>query len=248
MRIILIDDEPKSRNLLQELIRETYPDVEIVGSAANGKEGIQKIRALQPDVIFLDINMPGMSGFEMLQALQPVHFEIVFITAYNQFAIKAFRYHAFDYLLKPVDFDEFSICMERLKEKKRSLDFQERIESLFRQLQQPKLLPDRITIHAMDGITVLPISEIIYLEAAGAYTLFYCANQDKIVSSINLKEYEDLLSERGFYRAHNSYLVNVHHVKKMIRENGGSIVMSNGEKVLLSKRKKEGFLKLLENR
>lgn len=248
MRTIIIDDEPKSRNLLQTLIQREFPGIEIVGMAANGKEGIQKIKQQNPDVLFLDIHMPGMNGFEMLQTLQPVTFDTVFITAYDQFAIKAFRYHAFDYLLKPIDVEDFSLCIERLKEKKRSLAIQERLTSLINLWKQPNQIPDRITIHAMDGITVIPVSEIIYMEAAGAYTLFYRTGQDKIVSSVNLKEYEELLNDRGFFRVHNSYLINMLHVKKLTKEDGGSIIMSNGNKVLLSKRKKEEFLKLLENK
>lgn len=248
MRVIIVDDEPKSRNLLLELMKKEFSDIEIVGMAASGKEGMQQIRQQKPDVVFLDINMPGMNGFEMLQALQPVNFDTVFITAYDQFAIKAFRYQAFDYLLKPIDVDEFSLCITRLKEKKKTIDFQERLESLINQWQHPAQIPDRITIHAMDGITVIPVSEIIYMEAAGAYTLFYRSGQDKIVSSVNLKEYEELLTDRGFFRSHNSFLVNMLHVRKLIKEDGGSIVMSNGNKVLLSKRKKEGFIKILEHK
>ncbi|MGH2645173.1 MAG: LytR/AlgR family response regulator transcription factor, partial [Chitinophagaceae bacterium] len=225
-----------------------YPDVQIAALASNAKEGIQLIRHHHPDVVFLDINMPGMNGFEMLQELQPVSFDTVFITGYDQFAIKAFKYNAFDYLLKPIDTDELSYCIERLKEKKSQTDFQRRLKSLITNLEQPERIPDRLTIHSIDGITVLLIADIIYIEAAGAYSIFYWKDQDKVISSVNLKGYEELLSEQGFFRVHNSFLINMKQVKKILKEDGGCIIMSNGARILLSKRKREEFLRLLEGR
>lgn len=248
MKAIIIDDEPKGRNLLREMMEREFPDINIVALAANANEGIRMIRQHEPDVIFLDINMPGMNGFEMLQKLQPAKFETVFITAYDQFAIKAFRYHAFDYLLKPIDSEELSLCISRLKENKRITESDARLESLVQQIHHPDLIPDRITVHSMNGITVIPVAGIFYIEAAGAYSIIYSKDQDKIISSVNLKEYEDLLTERGFFRAHNSFLINMAQVKKFLKEDGGSIIMSNGSRVILSKRRREEFLRLLENK
>ncbi|HEX5555049.1 MAG TPA: response regulator [Chitinophagaceae bacterium] len=248
MHAIIVDDELKGRNLLRTLLEKDPSGISIVGIAAGAREGIELIRQHHPDVVFLDIHMPEMNGFEMLQELRPASFDTVFVTAYDQFAIKAFRYHAFDYLLKPIDADELTRCTNRLQEKKTQADFQRRLESLLHQLEQPGHLPDRITIHSMDGITVIPIASILYLEAAGAYTIFYCADQDKIISSINLKEYEDLLSEQGFFRVHHSYLVNMGHVKKFLKEDGGCILITGGSRIQLSKRKREEFLRLLENK
>ena len=248
MQAIIVDDEIKGRNLLRELIEREFPDIKISALASNGQEGIPLIRKDSPDVVFLDINMPGMDGFEMLQALQPVQFETVFITAYDQFAIKAFRYNAFDYLLKPIDKDELAQTIQRLKEKKLKTDLQQRLTTLMNQLKQPDRIPDRLTIHSMDGITVMPIANIIYLEAAGAYTIFYWKDEEKIISSINLKEYEELLSEQGFFRVHNSFMINMAQIKKFLKEDGGCILMSNGARINLSKRKREEFLRLLERK
>ncbi|HEY5462379.1 MAG TPA: LytTR family DNA-binding domain-containing protein [Hanamia sp.] len=222
---IIVDDELKGRNLLNELITSRFPEINIVALAKDADEGIQGILKCKPDVVFLDINMPGKSGFDMLQELQPVHFEIIFITAYDKYAIRAFRYHAFDYLLKPIDPEELSNCIERLKEKQLQLDFRGRLESLMTQIHQPQQVPDRITIHSLDGITVIPISDIIYLEAAGTYTLFYMKNKEKIVSSLNLKEYEDLLNVHHFFRIHNSFLINLAEVKKFIKTDGRFLVL-----------------------
>lgn len=248
MHAIIVDDEPKGRNLLREMMERECPDIKILAVASNAKEGIDLIKHHHPEVVFLDINMPGMNGFEMLQKLQPVPFDTVFITAYDQFAIKAFKYNAFDYLLKPVDADELTHCVERLKEKKLQTDLQQRFQSLIKQMEHPAHVPDRLTIHSMDGITVMPIADIIYLEAAGAYTIFYWKDQEKIISSVHLKEYEELLSEQNFFRVHNSFLINMAHVKKFLKEDGGCIIMSNGGRVILSKRKRDEFLKLLDGK
>lgn len=245
IRAIIIDDEPKGRNLLRELISGKFPEIQILAQAQNADEGILSIAKYMPDVVFLDINMPGKNGFDMLKEIPEIRFEIVFITAYDKYAIRAFRYHAFDYLLKPIDVEELSNCIERLKEKQLHKDLDERLELLMAQLQHPQQLPDRITINSLDGITLLPITEIIYLEAAGTYTIFYLKNRDKIVSSLNLKEYEELLSDHHFFRVHNSFLINLLEVKKFIKSNGGSVMMSNGNQVSVSKRRRDEFLKLL---
>lgn len=246
MKAIIVDDEKGSRNLLFEILSLEYPEIEVVGQAANAQEGIELIRMQEPELVFLDINMPKMDGFGMLEALQPVHFETVFITAYNQFAIKAFKYNAFGYLLKPIDSEELGEVIARLKERKAKGDLHLRLQNLLAQLEQPDKLPPRITIHSMDGITVINIADIMYLEAAGAYTIFYWNQNEKIISSTNLKEYESLLNEHGFCRVHNSFLVNLRQVRKILKENGGYILMANNARILLSKRKREEFLKRLE--
>jgi len=245
MRAIIVDDEPKGLNLLNELISSQSSDIRVVALARDANEGIRQIRHHQPDVVFLDINMPGKNGFEMLQELSPASFDVVFITAYDQYAIKAFKYNAFDYLLKPLDPDELYSCIERLREKRLHIDLQQRLASMLAQIHNPQRLPDRLTIHSMDGITVVPIREIIYLEAAGTYTIFYLKSADKIISSVNLKEYEELLSEHSFFRVHHSFLVNLQEVKKYVRGDGGYAIMSNGSEVSVSKRKKEEFLQHL---
>lgn len=245
MRALIIDDELKGRNLLNELISSRFPEITILGLAKDADEGIQYILKYKPDVVFLDINMPGKSGFDMLQEIKPVFFEIIFITAYDKYAIRAFKYHAFDYLLKPIDAEELSACIERLKEKQLQLDLRNRLESLITQIHRPREVPDRITVNSLDGITVIPVADIIYLEAAGTYTLFYLKNKEKIVSSLNLKEYEDLLADHHFFRIHNSFLINLAEVKKFIKTDGGSVLMSNENEVPVSKRRKDEFLKLL---
>jgi len=245
IRAIIVDDEPKGRNLLKELISDRFPEIHILALAQNADEGIHTITKFRPDVIFLDINMPGKTGFDMLAEIHNINFEIVFITAYDKYAIRAFRYHAFDYLLKPVDAEELTNCIERLKEKRLQMDLSERLGLLISQIHHPQQIPDRITINSLDGITIIPVGDIIYLEAAGTYTLFYLKSSDKIVSSLNLKEYEELLFDHHFCRVHNSFLINLAEVKKFIKADGGSVMMSNGTQVSVSKRRRDELMALL---
>ncbi len=247
MKAIIIDDERKSRSLLEELMRLYFPDITVAALAKNAAEGITRIRQYNPDVVFLDIDMPLKNGFEMLQELGEYTGEVIFVTAYNEYAVKAIRYNAFDYLLKPIEMEELRNCMERLQKKKKNNQLQYRLQSLVEQLQSPAHKPDFLTVHSMEGISVLPIADIMYLEASGSYTLFYCRDQEKIISSSNLKDYEELLAGRQFFRVHNSFLINMRAVRKYIKGDGGCVLMSNGDTVDVSKRRKEDFLKMLDN-
>ncbi|MBC7893600.1 MAG: response regulator [Sphingobacteriaceae bacterium] len=242
---LLIDDELRGRNLLRELLARYCPDVRVLALCENAAEGIAAIRLHQPDFVFLDIKMPTVNGFEMLEQLGEVPFEIVFVTAYNEFAVKAYKYAAFDYLLKPVDPDELVATVERLKAKKQQASLHDRLALLMKTLDEPKKLPSKLTIHGTDGITILTIADILYLEADGPYTVFFLQNRDKLVSSRNLKEYEELLTEHGFFRTHHSFLVNLEHIKKYVRSEG-YVIVSNGAHVDVSKRRKDDFLHRLE--
>ncbi|SDM79895.1 LytR/AlgR family response regulator transcription factor [Siphonobacter aquaeclarae] len=238
---LIIDDEIRGRNLLRELVNRYCPEIELLGMASSALEGIEMIRKYKPNFIFLDIKMPGMTGFEMIEALDDIDFDIVFVTAYNEFAVKAYKYSAFDYLLKPVDPDELKATMHRLQSKRQSQTLSARLNLLMKTLEEPKKLPSKITISAADGITILNIEEIIYLEADGPYTTFFLQDGTKIISSHNLKEYEELLTDHGFFRSHHSFLLNMNHIKKYIKSDG-YVLMSNGRHAEVSKRKKDEFM------
>ncbi len=238
---LIIDDEPKGRNLLNELVKRYCPDVEVLGLAQSATEAIALIRQYNPDFIFLDIQMPEINGFQMIELMGHIDFEIVFVTAYNEFAVKAYKYAAFDYLLKPIDPDELNKTIERLKMKRQQVGLQERLSLLMKTLEEPKKLPSKITVSNSDGISVLNISEIVYMEADGPYTTFFMANNSKLISSHNLKEYEDMLSEHGFFRSHHSFLLNLNHITKYLKSDGYAL-MSNGKHVEVSKRRKDEFV------
>ncbi|MES2518797.1 MAG: LytTR family DNA-binding domain-containing protein [Bacteroidota bacterium] len=244
LKTLIIDDELKGRNLLNELVKRYCPDVEVLGLAESATEAIQLIRLYKPDFIFLDIQMPEINGFQMIEMMGDIDFEIVFVTAYNEFAVKAYKYAAFDYLLKPVDPDELRKTIERLKAKCQQVGLQERLSLLMRTLEEPKKLPSKITVSNSDGISVLNIFDIVYLEADGPYTTFFLMNGTKLVSSHNLKEYEEILSEQGFFRSHHSFLLNMNHVTKYLKSDGYAL-MSNGKHTEVSKRRKDDFVQKL---
>jgi two-component system, LytTR family, response regulator len=246
MKAIIIDDEQKGRNLLKELLARYCPDVKVLALAKNALEGIEQIKLLSPDVIFLDINMPEIDGFGMLERLGMVNFDLIFVTAYHQHAIRAYKFMAFDYLLKPIDPEELIATIERLKAKKNGLSLQDRLQLLMKQMEQPHKSPTRLTIHSTDGITVLNISEIVCLEADGPYTIFHLNAQPKIISSRHLKEYDEMLSPNGFFRCHHSFLVNMNHIKRYVRTDN-YVILSNGFQAEVSKRRKDEFLLKLEN-
>jgi two-component system LytT family response regulator len=242
---VIIDDEKKCVSLLKHLIENNCNDIAVVGEAGTAAQGIAAIQANQPDLVFLDIEMPDKSGFELLTSLPQINFDIIFTTAYNHYAIKAIRFSALDYLLKPVDLDELKNAIARVHKKHNKNEQRENIDLLVSNIKSLKPTFSRITLSTQDGLVILHVDEILYCEASGTYTLFYLKNKEKIIVSKTLKEYEELLKEHYFFRLHNSYLVNLNEVKKYIKGDGGSVIMSNGDEVFVSKRKKEEFLAAL---
>jgi len=242
---IIIDDEKKCISLLRHLLQNHCPEVNIVASADNAADGIAAIEAHQPDLVFLDIEMPGKTGFELLNSLPDIGFDIIFTTAYNHYAIRAIRFSALDYLLKPVDVDELKNAVARLEKNRYRKGRQENIDLLVQNIRSLQPHYSKITLSTQEGLVILHVNEIVYCEASGTYTIFYLKNKEKITVSKTLKEYEELLKAHPFFRLHNSFLVNLNEVKKYIKGDGGSVIMSNGDEVLVSKRRKEEFLQAL---
>lgn len=243
MTALIIDDEQKNRNLLRGMLNLYCPQIQVLGEATDGKEGLLQVRKLNPELVFLDIKMPILDGFEMLDVLGDFTGSIVFVTAYNEFAIKAIRYAAFDYLLKPVDPEELIETIKRLEEKPESSTLRPRLEQISASFQNA-LGRKKISIPSSDGITLVAEADLVFLEASGAYTLFYLQNGEKLLSSKNLKEYEELLDSQSFYRCHHSFLVNLHHIKKYASAEN-YLLMTGNHQVDVSKRKKEDFLRFL---
>jgi len=245
VKTIIIDDEAKGRSVLQELIARYCSGVQVIATAADGAEGIKAIEQYKPDCILLDIKMPNMDGFAMLdEIIDSLTCEIIFVTAHNEYAIKAFKYAAFDYLLKPVDPDDLVKVFERLKKKMHLPHNNKRLHLLKGMIQQPHQTPTKITIASAEGVTVLTIAEIVYMQAEGPYTYFYMLNGDKLIASVNLQKYEELLVAHHFFRTHHSYLVNLNQVKKYNKAEN-NILLANGHRVDVSKRRKDEFLQVL---
>lgn len=245
MRAIIIDDEKHCREGLAILLARYCPAVEVLEQCANAKAAIKVIGQLQPDIIFLDIEMPGMNGFEMLEYCGGYDFGIIFTTAYNEYAIKAIRHSALDYLLKPVNKNELIQAVERAAAVKKTA-VAEKISALLNTLDIKKAT-DRITVSTLEGLIFIDTKEIMYCESNNNYSRFHLANEKKILVSKTLKKVEELLSgNNNFFRIHHSYLVNLNYVQRYIKGEGGELVMNSGDILTVSRNKKASFLDLLE--
>jgi two-component system, LytTR family, response regulator len=241
---IIIDDEAKGRFALQQKLNDYCSAVEIVGQAADGTEGLKLIEKHRPHIVFLDIEMPGMDGFEMLKRLPEKDFHIIFTTAYDHYAIKAIRYAAFDYLLKPVDIEELRQAVGRVQEQLPQSNTTKKLEALQQNLSSKPQL-NKIAIPTLDGLLFFNINDIIHLEAQSNYTTIYFSNHAKLLASRTLKDFEELLPADMFFRPHHSHLINLQYIKRYIKGDGGQIEMSDGSYATVARRKKDEFLKLI---
>ena len=243
LKVVLIDDEISSLNALRQKIVKYCPELEIVSCNDNPQEGMDAIEALQPDLVFLDIEMPVINGFSLLQQLTNKNFEIIFVTAYDHYAVKAIRYSALEYLVKPVEIDELKTAVTRAVEKRKIASPNQQLNLLIDNISKEKI--KRIAIPTSQGLQFIKVDNIIYLEANINYTWFNLLNNEKYLVSKTLKEFEDLLPADTFLRIHNSYIINKNYVDKYIRGEGGEVLLSNGKILEVSKRKKAVFLKAI---
>lgn len=244
MTAIIVDDEKHCREVLELLLHKHCSEVKILGICSSGEEALKLLQLQTPDVLFLDIEMPGMNGFALLEKFQPAAFEIIFTTAYNEYAIKAIKHSALDYLLKPVDKDELVQAIEKVKAHQ-SVKASERISNLIGLLNVKQ--SKRFAVPTLEALVMVDAEEILFCESDSAYCKLFFINQVKpMVISKTLKEVEEVLQGCGFCRIHHSYLVNMKFVQKYIRGEGGEVVMSNGTHLPVSRTRKQDFLSLLE--
>lgn len=241
---IIIDDEARGRLALRQKLTSYCPNVNILAEATDGIEALAVIEKLHPQLIFLDIEMPKMNGFEMLNNIQEKKFQIIFTTAYDQYAIKAIKYAAFDYLLKPVDIEELKTAVSRA-DSSENQQTKKQIELLQQNMQHPKKQLNKLAIPTSEGLLFFDINDIIHLEANSNYTFIHFSGKPKITASKTLKEFEEILPESIFFRTHHSHLINLNYIKKYIKGDGGQIEMQNGTYIDVSRRKKEEFLKAI---
>ena len=244
LKAIIIDDETKSRLALRQKLIDYCSAVTVVAEASNGQEGILLIEYHKPQVIFLDIEMPRMNGFDMLQELREKDFHIIFTTAYDQYAIKAIKFAAFDYLLKPIDIEELKNAVAKI-DAKENRDTKKQVELLQQNMNHPKKQLHKLAIPTLEGLFFYDINDVVHLEANSNYTNIYFANKTKILASKTLKDFEELLPTDIFFRTHNSYLINLNYIKRYIKGDGGQIELQNGIYVDVARRKKEEFLKAM---
>ncbi|HPF04073.1 MAG TPA: LytTR family DNA-binding domain-containing protein [Bacteroidales bacterium] len=242
LKALIVDDEPNAVDFINSVIGEYCPGLEVVGKAHNMTEGIKRIRELKPDLVFLDVEMPNGTGFDLLSHFPDKEFDVIFITAFNHYAIKAIKFSAVDYILKPLNITEFIEAVNKVIQKRSESPVQmnDNFRVLMENLRSP--VPSRLAIPTADGMEYLNPREIIRIEADRSYSWFYLTGNRKLLVSKNLKEFQDLLGDRNFFRSHNSHLINLKYVRKFVRKEGGYIEMQDGEQIPVSRNRKDLFI------
>ncbi|MDR9374548.1 MAG: LytTR family DNA-binding domain-containing protein [Schleiferiaceae bacterium] len=245
MKAIIIDDEQHCSESLRLLIEQETPQVEVLAEANDPFQGLGLVTAHQPDLLFLDVEMPHMSGFELLAQLKDLSFETIFTTAYDEFAVKAFKYNAIDYLLKPIAEEELRQAVDKAGQKLKSDDYQFKFHAMLNQMGHGKESEGKISLPTMEGLEFVKVQDIIRCQSDSNYTELTLTSGRKVVVSKTLKEIQELLPERTFVRVHHSHVINLNHITRYQRGAGGVLIMDNDEHVNVSRSRKEAFLRSL---
>jgi two-component system LytT family response regulator len=243
IKAIIVDDEPYCCEALAILLERYCPQVDVTGSYHSGAEALVAIREQRPQLLFLDIEMPRMNGFELLEKIKEIPLQLIFTTSYDQYAIKAIRFSALDYILKPIDREELQRSVQKVEQR---MLFPMQIDMLLQKLQYPTHHFNKIAIPTMEGLQMVPVDHILYCTSDSNYTILSLKDQQKVVASRTLKEIEELLEDYSFLRVHHSSLINLNEVSKYVKGEGGYLVMSDGASVNVSRSRKEGLLKKLQ--
>jgi len=246
MRAVLIDDEISNLENLQTLLEKHCPQVTVIATAQNVGDAVDVIEKYLPDLVFLDIQMGEQTGFDVLKLLPARNFEVIFVTAYDQYGIQAVKFAALDYLLKPIDLDELMNAVNKAGYKLATQIHTSQLDFLLQQLKKPETNVSKIALQMQSEIRYVTLSEIIRCEADNTYTHFFLSSNEKILVSKSLKEYADLLRPSGFLRTHQSHLVNPKYVKSWLKEDGGVLLLMSGEKIPISKPNKETVKQALQ--
>ena len=247
IRVFIADDEYQSRLVIVKLLSRYFSDIQVVGQASTVSEAIEGIQSLQPQIVLLDVRMQNETGFDVLDRLPQTDFEVIFTTAFEEYAIKAIRYSAIDYLIKPIDPTEMEAAVQRAVAKVRQQQSAtpEQLKLLHQNLTPANFI-HKIAVPTADGLLFIGTQEIIYCRGQSNYTEIYMTNGQVITSSHTLKTYEDMLAGQHFFRAHKSYLINLHHISMYRRGEGGVAVMSNGDEIEIARRNKTSFLNIFK--
>ena len=243
IKTILVDDEPRGLSTLKTLLNEYCPELKIVAECSEAESAKEKIELLAPQLAFLDISLPGKNSFDLLAELGQIDFEIIFVTAHNEYTLQAFHYSAVDYLMKPIDEDLLADAVRRAVKRITVNTINNNVSTLLHNLhktQSPQEM--KLCIPSLKGFQVVELKDILYCEASSSYTNFHFANKHTICTAKSIHEYEELLADAGFVRIHKSYLINLLHVKEYVKGEGGSVILTGGNEIEVSRRKKDIFL------
>lgn len=244
IRTIIVEDENKSLLTLRTLLERYCPQIKVIGTGNCVEAGIRVIEELKPELVFLDIGMPDGDAFDLLNRIGKVEFEIIFITAYNDFALKAFEFSALHYLLKPINYIELQDAVQRYLKIRPITNLQSRLDILNSSLKSHF---DKISLPSNDGLIIVEIQDIVRFEAAGNYSTVFLSQGDSIVVTKTLNQFEEILTGLLFVRVHNTHLINLRYVKKYQRGQGGVVTMNNGTQITVSRTRKNEFLEGLKN-
>jgi len=246
IKTIIIDDEIKARETIGNMLKTYCPEVTVIETAGSVKEGIKVLENNKPDLVFLDIKMGDGTGFDLLRKLDDVNFFLVFITAFEEFAIRAIKFSALDYILKPLDPDELVNAVEKATNAIEKENVSVRLEALYENLEMLNSKSKKIVLKTTSSVHIVNLSDIIRCESEKNYTHFFMSDRDMITVSKTLKEFNELLVDYSFYRVHQSHLVNLAHVKRYDKQEGGHLVMDDSSTVPVSFRKKEELMKVFK--
>lgn len=240
MKAVLVDDELYCTEVLAALLDKNCPEIEIIAEFNDPHRAVEFINENPPELLFLDIEMPRLNGFDLLERVRPVNFQVIFTTAYNQYALRAIKISALDYLLKPIDTEELLAAVQKAKLHQQSPHWNQ--FELMEQSRRNEEPLKTIALSTMDGLHFVEVDQIVYCRSEGSYTQIHFINAEQILLSKPIREVEELLSSSGFLRVHHSYLINLSYVKKYLRGEGGEVIMKNGHQVPISRNKKAAFL------
>jgi two-component system LytT family response regulator len=249
IRTVLIDDETRLLSSLQTMLKRNCPQLDVVAVCRSADEALIKIKETNPELVFLDIAMPGKDGFALLNEIGDIRFRIIFVSAHDEYSLRAFKFSTVDYLLKPVNEDELVAAVKKAEQTiLQEHTIHKSIEALMHNLKpQTNTQEKKLCLATLTGFHVVSLSDIVYCEAEGPYTNFYLLNDKKICVSRPLADYELLLSDDDFLRVHKSFLINLHHTREYRRGEGGVVVLSNDVEIDVSRRKKDTFLEKIKD-
>ena len=241
MRAVIIDDEKRARNYLKGILDDQFKNIDIVGEADGVEAGVALIERVLPELIFLDVQMQDGTGFDFLAKIDRSKFHVIFISAYDRFAITAIKFSAVDYLLKPIESIDLGLALDKVKRTKLTNEVQNKLDLLLNNVNKI----EKIALPSLSGIEFVRIENIVRCESDNNYTNFYLTSKEKIIVSKTLKEFEEMLENKGFFRTHKSHIINLAFLKKYIKGEGGIAVMEDGSEIVVSRRRKEEFLEVL---
>ena len=241
-KVVIVDDEEKSTDIISYMLEKYCPEFEIVSVINNPREAVQYLEATPPDLLFLDIQMPELDGFQVLDALTAIDFKVIFVTAFDEFALKAFKYYALDYILKPIEVDELKKLTKHLLSQDQSSYNKSDFLKIFQEMTNKEPQKNQLAVPTSNGVVFMLFEDIVRLEADSNYSYLHKSDGTKVYAAKTLKYFENLLPSDKFFRPHQSHIVNLEYMDQFVRTDGGFIKMKDGQEIILARSKRKEFI------